>query len=38
MMLFPGPFSGYQEMRYNLAITRQNQLEFGNQKAKQGFS
>ena len=38
MMSVPGPFNGYHEMRHNLAIIHQNQLEFWNQKAKQGFS
>ena len=32
------PFNGYQKMKHNSAITRQNQLEFWNQKAKQGLS
>ena len=31
------PFNEYHEIRHNSAITRQNQLEFWNQKAKQGF-
>ena len=34
----PGPFNGDHEMRHNSAVTRQNQLEFWNQKAKQIFS
>ena len=38
MMSVPGPFNGYHEMKHNSAITRQNQLEFWNQKAEQGFS
>ena len=38
MMFVPGPFNGYHEMKHNLTITPQNQLEFGKQKAKQGFS
>ena len=38
MMSVPGPFNGYHEMKDNSAITCQNQLEFWNQKAKQGFS
>ena len=29
---------GYHEMKHNSGITRQNNLEFWNQKAKQGFS
>ena len=34
-----GPsFNGYHEVKHNSVITRQNQLEFWNQKAKQGFS
>ena len=37
-MLVPGPFYGYHEMKHNSAITHQNQLEFWNQKAKQGLS
>ena len=32
------PFNGYHEMKDNSAIICQNQLEFWNQKAKQGFS
>ena len=38
MMSVPGPFNGEHEMRHNSAVTRQNQLEFWNQKAKQIFS
>ena len=38
MMSVPGPFNGYHEMRHNSAVTRQNQLEFGNEKAKQILS
>ena len=38
MMSVPGPFSGYHEMKHNSAIICQNQLEFFNQRAKQGFS
>ena len=38
MMSVPGPFNGYHEMKHNSAIICQNQLEFWNQKAKQGFS
>ena len=38
MMSVPGPFNGDHEMRHNSAVTRQNQLEFWNQKAKQIFS
>ena len=38
MMSVPGPFNGYHEMKHNSEITSQNQLEFWNQKAKQGFS
>ena len=34
----PRPFSGYHEMRHNSAVTRQNQLEFWNKKAKKIFS
>ena len=34
----PRPLHGYHEMRHNSAVTRQNQLEFWNQKAKQIFS
>ena len=37
-MSVPGPFNGYHEMKHNSAITRQNLLEFWNQKAKQGLS
>ena len=37
-LISPGPFNGYHEMDHNSAITRQNQLEFFNQKAKQVFS
>ena len=33
-----GPFNGCHEMKHNSAVTRQNQLEFWNQKAKQIFS
>ena len=32
------PFNEYHEMKLNSAITRQNQLEFWDQNAKQGFS
>ena len=38
MMSVPGPFNRYHEMRHNSAITRQNQLEFWNQQAKQIYS
>ena len=38
MMSVPGPFKRYHEMRHNSAVTRQNQLEFWNQKSKQIFS
>ena len=38
MMSVLGHFNGYHEMKHNSAISRQNQLEFWNQKAKQGFS
>ena len=38
MMSVPGPFNGYHEMRHNSTVTRPNQLEFWNQKAKQIFS
>ena len=38
MMLVPGPFNGYHEMRHNSAVTCQNQLEFWKQNAKQIFS
>ena len=38
MMLVPGPFNGYHEMKYNSAVTGQNQMEFWNQKARQIFS
>ena len=38
MMLVPGPFNGYHEMRHNSAVTCQNQLEFWKQNAKQVFS
>ena len=38
MMSVPGPFNGYHEMKHNSAIICQNQLEFWNQRAKQGFS
>ena len=38
MMSVPDPFNEYHEMKYNSAITRQNQLEFWDQNAKQGFS
>ena len=31
-------FNGYHDMKHNSAIICQNQLEFWNQKAKQGFS
>ena len=34
----PGPFNGYHKTRHDLAVTRQNQLEFWNLKAKQIFS
>ena len=33
-----GPFNGYHEMKHNSAVTRQNEMEFWNQKAKQDFS
>ena len=38
MMSVPGPFNGDHEMSNNSAVTRQNQLKFWNQKAKQIFS
>ena len=38
MMSVPDPFNEYHEMKHNSAITRQNQLEFWDQNAKQGFS
>ena len=38
MMSVPCPFNGYHEMKHNSVITRQNQLKFWNQKAKQDFS
>ena len=38
MMSVPGPFNVHHEMRHNSAVTRQNQMEFWNQKAKQIFS
>ena len=38
MMSVPGPFNGYHEMKQNSAVTRQNQLKFWNQTAKQIFS
>ena len=38
MISVPAPFNIYHEMKYNSAITSQNQLKFWNQKAKQGFS
>ena len=38
MMSVPGPFNGYHEMKHNPSIICQNQLEFWNQRAKQGFS
>ena len=38
MMSVPDPFNEYHEMKYNSAITCQNQLEFWDQNAKQGFS
>ena len=38
MTLVPDPMNGYHEMRHNTAISRQNQLELWNQKAKQIFS
>ena len=38
MMSVPGPFTGDHQMGHNSAVTRQNQLEFWNQKAKQIFS
>ena len=38
MMSVLGPFNGYHEIRHNSAVTRQNQLEFWNQKVKQIFS
>ena len=34
----PTPFNGYHEMGHNSVVTRQNQLEFWNQKGKQIFS
>ena len=34
----PRPFNEYHEMKHDSAITRQNQLEFWDQNAKQGFS
>ena len=37
MLLVPGPFNGYYEIKHNSAITRQNQLEFWDQKEKHGF-
>ena len=37
MMLVPGPFNGYCEMKHNSAITCQNQLGFWNENAKQNF-
>ena len=38
MISVPGPSNIYHKMKYNSAITRQNQLKFWNQKAEQGFS
>ena len=38
MMSVSGPFNGDHEMRHNSAVTRQNQLQFWNQKGKQIFS
>ena len=38
MMSVPDPFNEYHEMKHNSAITRQNQLEFWDQNAKQSFS
>ena len=38
MMSVPDHFNEYHEMKHNSAITRQNQLEFWDQNAKQGFS
>ena len=34
MMLVPGHFNAYHEMKHNSAITHQNQLEFWNQQSK----
>ena len=38
IMSVPDPFNEYHEMKHNSAITCQNQLEFWDQNAKQGFS
>ena len=38
MMSVPDPFNEYHEIKHNSATTRQNQLEFWDQNAKQGFS
>ena len=38
MMSVPGLFNGYHKTRHDFAVTRQNQLEFWNLKAKQIFS
>ena len=38
MMSVPDPFNENHEMKYNSAITYQNQLEFWDQNTKQGFS
>ena len=38
MMSVPDPFNEYHKMKHNSAITRQNQLKFWDQNAKQGFS
>ena len=37
MMSVPDSFNGYHEMKHNLAITRQNQLEFWDQEIKHSF-
>ena len=37
MMLVPGSFNGYREMKHNSAITCQNQLRFWNEKATEDF-
>ena len=38
MMSVPDPFNEYHKMKHNSAITCQNQIEFWDQNAKQGFS
>ena len=37
MMSVASPLNGYHKMKHNLAIIRQNQLEFFEPKSKTGF-